>query len=486
MYLPRTDFLTDVWQIKGISINRGNYMKRKCLLLFITLIVVSICGCKDEKNATNNENKNNNDSNMVLETTTDSSKHETEGETVSSKEQHESTNNTINNTEITSSSVDNTENTSSTNDNTENTSSTNDNTENTGSSVTPPESSEPLTSQFTFKYAGNGSEAWISGWSGNATDIVLPIKTEWGTPVISVEKNTFRNCTTLSTIYIPNSLFVNTSAFTGCSNLTAVNVEEGNKHIRSIDGVLFENNTLVYYPPNKADRTYIIPEGITSVSKEAFTGSRNIKTLVYPSTMTEIDLTTLNVSTSIENVEIPANATKVYGDIYGGGRGIAVYNINVSKSNQTYSSINGILLSKDKTKLILFPGKRTEVEIPDTVQEISSFSFCGCNNIKSVTIPENVTKIDKWAFYRCKDLDSVKIKPGTVSIEQCAFATCPALKRIYIPDSVNNIGSAAIGYIAVYMGEYLGKYSDLVICGTEGSAAEKYAKDNDFKFEKTY
>ncbi|MGN0318577.1 MAG: leucine-rich repeat protein [Lachnospira sp.] len=421
-------------------------MRRKCLLLLIALIVISICGCKDENNATNNDNKNNNDSNMVLETTTDSSKHETEGETVSSKEQHEST----------------------------------------SSSVAHPESSEPVTSQFTFRYAGNGSEAWITGWSGNATDIVLPTKTEWDTPVISVEKNTFSNCTTLNTIYIPNSLFVNTAAFTGCSNLTAVNVEDGNKHIRSIDGVLFENNTLVYYPPNKADRTYIIPEGITSVSKDAFVGSRNIKTLVYPSTMTEIDLTTLNDNTSIENVEIPANATKVYGDIYGEGNGIAVYNINVSESNQTYSSINGILLSKDKTKLILFPRKRTEVEIPDTVREISSFSFCGCNYITSITIPENVTKIDKWAFYRCKDLDSVTIKPGTVSIEQCAFAMCPALKRIYIPDSVTNIGSFAIGYHAVYNSECFGKYSDLVICGREGSAAEKYAKDNDFKFEKIY
>ena len=57
------------------------------------------------------------------------------------------------------------------------------------------------------------------------------------------------------------------------------------------------------------------------------------------------------------------------------------------------------------------------------------------------------------------------------------FYKCPSLKSVTIPKSVSKIEGAAFGYK-----DYNTKYDDFTIKGYKGSAAEKYATDNGFKF----
>ncbi|MBQ4143045.1 MAG: leucine-rich repeat domain-containing protein, partial [Thermoguttaceae bacterium] len=89
------------------------------------------------------------------------------------------------------------------------------------------------------------------------------------------------------------------------------------------------------------------------------------------------------------------------------------------------------------------------------------------------TIPNSVTSIGEGAFYDCESLTSVTIPDSVTSIGDKAFNLCKSLTSVTIPDSVTSIGEEA----------FRGCSEDLVIYGTAGSEAERYAKKNRKKFE---
>lgn len=85
----------------------------------------------------------------------------------------------------------------------------------------------------------------------------------------------------------------------------------------------------------------------------------------------------------------------------------------------------------------------TNLEIPDSVKNISDYAFFSCNDLTSVTIPSSVTSIGKYAFRSCNDLTSVTIPDSVTSIGNYAFNNCDSLTSITIGNSVEKIGDLA-------------------------------------------
>lgn len=75
------------------------------------------------------------------------------------------------------------------------------------------------------------------------------------------------------------------------------------------------------------------------------------------------------------------------------------------------------------------------------------------------------------------DINKVIIPNTVKEIEEGAFLSCEHLKSVTIPKSVLYIGEKAFGYLS-----YLYKIEGFIIYGYKNTAAEKYAKDNDFVF----
>jgi hypothetical protein len=99
--------------------------------------------------------------------------------------------------------------------------------------------------------------------------------------------------------------------------------------------------------------------------------------------------------------------------------------INVAKGNTVYATANGVLLSKDKTSLLLFPKGRTgSYTIPGFVTNIDTAAFFGCN-LTEVIIPNSITSIRKQAFWNSSGLSSVYIPNSVERIEKGAFFLCP-------------------------------------------------------------
>jgi hypothetical protein len=183
-----------------------------------------------------------------------------------------------------------------------------------------------------------------------------------------------------------------------CYNLTAILVEENNPVYSSVDGVLFnkDKTELIFYPEGKSGE-YVIPNSVTTI--ERFFGCS------------------------------------------------ALTSILVEENNPVYSSLDGVLFNKAKTKLIFCPrGKSGEYIIPNSVTSIGEMAFSGCDSLTFITIPNSVTSIGDNAFSGCNSLTSITIPNLVTSIGDNAFSQCSSLASITIPNSVENIGSWAFSY----------------------------------------
>lgn len=117
--------------------------------------------------------------------------------------------------------------------------------------------------------------------------------------VTTIAHNAFNNATNLTSVSIPATIkymeedqgyYTNeANAFYNTPQLKAIYVASGNKNYSSVDGVLFDKakTSLINYPTAKADITYTIPDGVTTICTYAF-NSCSLTDIVLPSSFTSL------------------------------------------------------------------------------------------------------------------------------------------------------------------------------------------------------
>ena len=126
--------------------------------------------------------------------------------------------------------------------------------------------------------------------------------------------------------------------------------------------------------------------------------------------------------------------------------------------------------------------KLLSVDMPDSVKSIKGSAFRECCNLVSITIPGNNTTIAGNAFSGCSRLKSLTLQDGVTVISERAFYRCPSLTSVAIPKSVPLIGASAFGFTFDEIAGEERKIPGFTIEGYTGSAAERYAESNGFKF----
>ncbi len=89
-----------------------------------------------------------------------------------------------------------------------------------------------------------------------------------------------------------------------------------------------------------------------------------------------------------------------------------------------------------------------KIIIPDTwnglpVTEIADGGFMSCAKLKTVILPTYIRKIGKNAFANNASLQRVNLSK-VKHIDANAFAMCPLLDKLFIPDSVENVGATIL------------------------------------------
>ena len=266
-----------------------------------------------------------------------------------------------------------------------------------------------------FLYMVYEDHVEIIDYNGHAEKLTIPARLG-GLPVTVIVAYAFFDCDNLITVTLPASVIeIGDGAFLHCNSLLDILVDPENPVYSSRDGALFnkDQTTLIHCPGGLLGR-FTVPASVVDL-EDAFYGCYS---------MTHID---------------------------------------VDKNNPYYAAHDGILYSRDLTRLIRCPmGRRgsviipdfvtdlesgafyeccflTSVTIPDTVDYLSGLLFTDCTSLTRVDIPDSVTYIGYATFYNCSSLVNISIPDSVTFIEDSAFALCSSLTSITIPEGVTYI-----------------------------------------------
>lgn len=133
--------------------------------------------------------------------------------------------------------------------------------------------------------------------------IVLPLQTT------KIEADAFRNCSSLHTIEVPTLVeSIETSA--GCTALAEINVQAGNSHYSSKDGVLLsgDGKNILWFPMGK-EGEYTLPSTVTTVGDYAFRNCR-IETFRFADGLTSIGKYAF-YNSSVKEVSLPSTVKQI-------------------------------------------------------------------------------------------------------------------------------------------------------------------------------
>ena len=232
----------------------------------------------------------------------------------------------------------------------------------------------------------------------------------------------FSYCRKLVSITIPEAVsYIGNKAFYSCRNLVAINVDAGNMHYKSDNGILFNKNgdTLIQFPQGISG-DYVIPDGVVIVDEGAFMECDNLVSVCLSNTVATLRTWAFSGCSNLISVSISSSVSSI--DEYVFYSCNRLESIEVDPANVRYSSEDGVLFDDQEHELKTCPAAKQGDYI----------------------VPTSVTTIGEWSFMNCERLFSVTIPNTVVAIKYDAFSGCSGLRSMVIPASVKNIGDCCL------------------------------------------
>lgn len=199
-------------------------------------------------------------------------------------------------------------------------------------------------------------------YSHGEGDLIIPNDSS-----VTIGARSFSGLKDITSVTIPaNATNIASGAFSYCTNLVSIIVDEGNESFDSRNNcnaiISKKTNALI-----QGCKSTVIPEGVTSIGRYAFCGSE------------------------ITSVVIPEGVTSI--------------------GDHAFS----------------YCASLTNVVIPEGVTTIEDAAFYGCSSLTSVIIPKSLTSVGRYAFDSCdlqavyfagtyEEMTNKKLYPGAFSV----------------------------------------------------------------------
>ena len=269
--------------------------------------------------------------------------------------------------------------------------------------------------------------------------------------------------TYLSSIYISKSVVsIDAAMIDHAVALEAINVDEDNDKYSSENGILYnkEKDELILVPTGIKGELHVhdgvknigegafyscvnltsvvLPEGIKEIPMLAFAGCISLKEVVMPESVTSIGDRAFAGTGSLVELTVPQNVSEFGQYVFANSTGLQ--NIYVEDESKYFSSIDGVLFTADKKKLVQYPvGRSGDYKVPEGTTCIGMGSFFAANFVEKVIVPDSVITFGNPDF----------------------------------PNPV--LGSIVFGYFNYPR--------NLVLVGSKNSVTETYAKQMEINFE---
>lgn len=315
--------------------------------------------------------------------------------------------------------------------------------------------------------------------------------------ITEISNDSFKNCKSLTIIKIPQNVnFIGNNAFYNAG--TEFSVAPSNKSFVSVNGVLYnaEKTALLKVPAYKHG-DYKTPGTVTKVSSYAFNGCQKLDKVTIGEGIKKINKNAFDQS-SIKKLSLPSTLKTLKNEL----NVIDTYNltdITISEDNQYFSSVSGMLYSKDKSILYMYPSGRTGiVTFPLEVSDLSviparnrasAFSVAAAHTVYSTDDGMLVTKKKNKIYAVPSAKTTYKMGSGIKNIDKLKAAKpyMEKLKKITVnrrnsqfssKDGVlmNADGTKIIIYPCAKKGSYKTPASVMKIDANAFSGAKKLTK----------
>ena len=283
-------------------------------------------------------------------------------------------------------------------------------------------------------------------------------------------------------IILPDSLTsIGPNAFSGCRSLEVINIPA---KVRSIGESAFRGCSHLL----KVD----LPDGLTSIGSSAFQSCSALDQVIIPEGVKRLPALAFANCDKLRVLQIPESVEFISQDVvmYSGIQELRVVK---NSAGEEFANANGYLYSykqqsnddfiyqqlEDGVQIILYVGDIYDVVIPERlsgepVVSLSDILFQHNAFVRTVDLPETITRIADYSFADMSELRTVKLPSTLTSIGASAFMNDVMLGDLEIPESVSEIASDA----------FIGCPS-LVIWAAEGSYAYNWAIQNGIRVKDT-
>lgn len=248
---------------------------------------------------------------------------------------------------------------------------------------------------------------------------------------------------------LPVSALAEGGGSTGVSHAATRSLNTDNKDDQGLTYTLNADHTatVASYDDSTPGGVIDIPDTVTSGGQ--------------PYTVTAIGEYAFNPSrtiTKVSSVFIPATVTSIGRLAFRCCKSLATVTF---AENSHLKSIGALAFSGTDQAHPIFK----EIQIPDSVETISTNAFYCCQDLESITLPASLKTIEVGAFSGCRKLSEVKLPTSFPTIDISVFDGCSSLETVFYDGSLeqwNDItaGNDFLGYScpSLVMGDYTAQF----------------------------
>jgi len=146
----------------------------------------------------------------------------------------------------------------------------------------------------------------------------------------------------ITNVNIPDSVTsIMSSAFSGCTSLTAINVDSGNTAYSSQDGVLYnKDKTQIVKVPRGITGNVTIPNSVTSIGTEVFSYCTSLTGITIGSGVTSIGYRAFKVCTSLTSITIGSGVKSIGSEAFMDCRSLTSVKFEGTIASSNFSSNN--------------------------------------------------------------------------------------------------------------------------------------------------
>ncbi|MBQ7906524.1 MAG: leucine-rich repeat protein [Clostridia bacterium] len=148
---------------------------------------------------------------------------------------------------------------------------------------------------------------------------------------------------------------------------------------------------------------------VTKIGFESFRNCQVLQSVTIPDSITTIESGAFFDCNYLESVYIPEKLEHLKGEPFRSCNSLKT--IDVDSNNPSYSSVDGVLYTKNLKELIFYPPGRnqTEFAIPSGVEIVHKYAFSHCEKLQRIIVPASVYQLPYNAIIFCNGLEGITV-----------------------------------------------------------------------------